>query len=148
MITVDIIVKDGDKLKVGDVNLDFILTHPLIKDNLFWLLLGVSCFCLSFSNFVEAKSAQWKEIKGKQILGYDFDRQRPIDNYIVDFYCKDLQLAIEIDGNSHNDKFEEDSIRQKRIESFGVTFLRFDDLEVKKDMNYENISISEVWLYV
>ena len=40
----------------------------------------------------------WKSIKGKQMLGYDFDRQRPIDNYIVDFYCKDLKLAIEIDG--------------------------------------------------
>jgi very-short-patch-repair endonuclease len=40
----------------------------------------------------------WNELKSKQVLGYDFDRQRPIDNYIVDFYCKDLQLVIEIDG--------------------------------------------------
>jgi len=43
----------------------------------------------------------WNYLNGKQMLGYDFDRQRPIDNYIVDFYCKDLKLAIEIDGESH-----------------------------------------------
>ncbi len=49
-------------------------------------------------------------------MGYDFDRQRPIDNYIVDFYCKDLQLAIEIDGNSHeHDEISINDIkRQKR----------------------------------
>ena len=38
------------------------------------------------------------------MLYHDFDRQRPIDAYIVDFYCKDLMLAIEIDGESHNAK--------------------------------------------
>jgi len=43
----------------------------------------------------------WQELKGKQLLGYDFDRQIPIDNYIVDFYCKKLNLVIEIDGSSH-----------------------------------------------
>jgi very-short-patch-repair endonuclease len=44
----------------------------------------------------------WRCLKGKQILGYDFDRQRPIDRYIVDFYCKELRLAIEIDGSTHD----------------------------------------------
>ena len=43
----------------------------------------------------------WNYLKGKQMRGFDFDRQRPIDNFIVDFYCKDLQLAIEVDGESH-----------------------------------------------
>ena len=43
----------------------------------------------------------WNELKQKKMLGYDFDRQRPIDNFIVDFYCKELQLAIEIDGDTH-----------------------------------------------
>ena len=80
----------------------------------------------------------WQELKGKQMLGYDFDRQKPIDNYIVDFYCKNLKLAIEIDGQSH--EHEEvavnDKKRQKRLEYLGVRFLRFDDLEVKKEMKY------------
>ncbi len=80
----------------------------------------------------------WNQLKQGQVLGYDFDRQRPIDNYIVDFYCKDLLLAIEIDGGSHN--FEEvannDKVRQERLEALGVRFLRFTDLEVKKEMIY------------
>jgi very-short-patch-repair endonuclease len=76
----------------------------------------------------------WQKIKGKK-MGYDFDRQKPILNYIVDFYCRDLLLAIEIDGNSHDHKAKEDLRRQERIESFGVTFIRFDDLEVKKNMD-------------
>ncbi len=80
----------------------------------------------------------WQELKGKQMLGYDFDRQRPIDNYIVDFYCKDLHLAIEIDGGSHTQKevAEKDMIRQIRLEELGVRILRFDDLDVKREMKY------------
>lgn len=43
----------------------------------------------------------WLELKGKQMKGYDFHRQKPIDNYIVDFFCHELMLAIEIGGISH-----------------------------------------------
>lgn len=66
----------------------------------------------------------WQELKGKQMLGYDFDRQKPIDNYIVDFYCKTLKLAIEIDGQSHENEevAVNDTKRQKRLESLGVQF--------------------------
>jgi very-short-patch-repair endonuclease len=78
----------------------------------------------------------WDKLKQKKVMGHDFDRQRPIDQYIVDFYCKELMLAIEIDGQSHNteEAYLKDIERQKRIESLGVSFLRFDDLKVKKDM--------------
>ena len=63
-------------------------------------------------------------------MGYDFDRQRPIGNYIVDFYCKDLQLVLEVDGITHQDKkvAEKDLFRQKELEAAGVIFLRFDAL--------------------
>ena len=77
----------------------------------------------------------WNELKNKKLLKMDFDRQRPILNYIVDFYCKDLMLAIEIDGDSHKEKYEQDRKRQKELEDVGIRFLRFDDLEVKKDMD-------------
>ena len=79
----------------------------------------------------------WQELKGKQMLGHDFDRQRPIDNYIVDFYCKELQLAIEIDGASHDYEgaYERDVKRQKKLESLGVHFVRIDDDLVKQDIN-------------
>lgn len=74
----------------------------------------------------------WNELKNGQMMGYDFDRQRPIGNYIVDFFCKDLQLAIEVDGITHLDEkvIIKDWIRQDDIESYGVNFLRFDALLV------------------
>ena len=76
----------------------------------------------------------WKRLRNKQLRGYDFDRQKPIGNYIVDFYCAELMLAIEIDGSSHELKPEEDACRQKEIERFGVTVIRFDDSAVKRHM--------------
>ncbi len=74
----------------------------------------------------------WNELKNGQLMGYDFDRQRPIGNYIVDFFCKDLELAIEVDGITHLDEkvIEKDFIRQEDIESYGVSFIRFDALLV------------------
>jgi very-short-patch-repair endonuclease len=76
----------------------------------------------------------WQELKKKQMRGFDFDRQRPIGRYIVDFYCKDLMLAIEIDRSSHHsvEAQMKDKIRQQNLERMGVRFIRFDDLDVKK----------------
>jgi very-short-patch-repair endonuclease len=84
----------------------------------------------------------WQKIKGK-ILGVEFHRQVPIDEFIVEFYCHELKLAIEIDGNSHDEKQETDEIRQRRLETLGITFLRFDDLDVKKRLGWvlEELSI-------
>ena len=76
----------------------------------------------------------WKRLKNRQVLGCDFDRQRPIGNYIVDFYCKELMLAIEVDGRSHDFKELQDQRRQKEIEAYGIRVLRFWDVEVKTDM--------------
>jgi len=73
----------------------------------------------------------WNYLKGKQMRGYDFDRQRPIDNYIVDLYSKDLKLAIEIDGESHYGNEKRDKARDRRLKQLGITVLRFDDLEVR-----------------
>lgn len=78
----------------------------------------------------------WQQLKGRQMLGHDFDRQRPIDEFIVDFYCKDLQLAIEIDGETHNleGAAECDEKRQSRLQRLGVRFLRFTQWEVLENM--------------
>ena len=78
----------------------------------------------------------WQELKRGKLLGYDFDRQRPIGEYIVDFYCKDLQLAIEIDGIIHSEAgaIQRDKVRQIELETQGVSFLRFDALLVINDV--------------
>lgn len=79
----------------------------------------------------------WNRLKKKQIDGLQFYRQFPVGNYIVDFYCKGLGLAVEIDGAIHKMKEKEDRFRQKELESFGITFLRFHAYEVEKDI--ENV---------
>jgi very-short-patch-repair endonuclease len=87
----------------------------------------------------------WNYLKGKQIRGYDFDRQRPIDNYIVDFYCKDLQLAIEVDGESHYGNKERDSRKDRRLNHLGVTVLRFDDTDIRYELE-KVIEKIEKWI--
>ena len=67
--------------------------------------------------------------------GYLFNRQRPILDFIVDFFCPKLNLVIEIDGWSHIGKEQNDKKRQKKIEYLGITFLRFDDHDVKTNMD-------------
>jgi len=68
-------------------------------------------------------------------------------DYIVDFYCHELSLVIEIDGDSHyhDDAEEKDRIRQDRIEEYNVTFLRFDDLDVKINIGHVLNTIIE-WI--
>lgn len=73
----------------------------------------------------------WNQIKGKKISGYDFHRQKPIGNYIVDFYSPDLQLAIEIDGVSHLDKYNYDRKREDELLQYGISIIHFRDDEVK-----------------
>ena len=77
----------------------------------------------------------WLKIKGKT-MGVEFHRQVPIDNFIVDFYCHELMLAIEIDGSSHDDKQDYDQNRQLILENFGVRFIRFRDIDVKQRMGW------------
>jgi very-short-patch-repair endonuclease len=53
----------------------------------------------------------WQQLKHKQLLGLDFDRQKIIGNYIADFYCAEKQVVIEVDGSSHDHKAEYDAQR-------------------------------------
>ena len=78
----------------------------------------------------------WTFLKGRQLRGYDFHRQKPIDEYIVDFFCSELMLAIEIDGVSHIGKEMYDTERQNRLEKLGVRFLRFKDDDVFYNCDY------------
>jgi len=87
----------------------------------------------------------WNELKNKKLRGFDFHRQKPIDNYIVDFFCYTLMLAIEIDGISHGGKEEKDEKRQKGLEGLGIRFLRFDDLMIKRNI-VSVLREIEIWI--
>ena len=66
----------------------------------------------------------WKLVRNKNFKGYDFDRQKIIGNFIVDFYCVDCNVVIEIDGNSHDNKIEYDEIRESYLIGSGVKIIR------------------------
>ena len=68
------------------------------------------------------------------MLGYSFQRQKPIYKYIVDFYCPKLQLILEIDGESHREQFHRDQVREEDLLRLGLHVLRFQDRDVKNDM--------------
>lgn len=75
----------------------------------------------------------WKNIK-RRAFGVQFHRQVPMLDYIVDFYCHEIGLAIEVDGNSHDHKYLYDAKRQGRLEKEGVQFLRFTNEEIKNEL--------------
>jgi very-short-patch-repair endonuclease len=68
----------------------------------------------------------WKALKGRQFEGLQFRKQHPVGPYILDFYCHDLKLAVEVDGQSHGmgDRAERDAVRDAWLEARGVRTLR------------------------
>lgn len=89
------------------------------------------------NNMTKAEILLWLKLKGKQLNGLKFRRQYGIDSYVVDFYCPELKLAIEIDGavHSYNSQISFDKQRQKDIESLGIKFLRFTNQDITKNIN-------------
>jgi very-short-patch-repair endonuclease len=79
------------------------------------------------NNSTLAESASLEPIEEKQNVGLPVLRQRPIYKYIVDFYCPKRGLVLEIDGESHREKFARDQRRQKNLENLGLSVLRFYD---------------------
>ena len=83
-----------------------------------------------------AEALLWSELKNKH-LGVSFTRQKPIGNYIADFYCLEKNLVLEIDGSSHEDRYKYDKARDRYMESLGIRVLRLEDRDVRHDM--ENV---------
>ncbi|MEI6107060.1 MAG: endonuclease domain-containing protein [Opitutae bacterium] len=77
----------------------------------------------------------WQCLRKGQRHGYDFHRQKPIGEYIVDFFSPALMLVIEIDGESHVLKGAADEERQGKLEAMGIRLLRFDDAMVKAHLD-------------
>jgi very-short-patch-repair endonuclease len=75
----------------------------------------------------------WNILKAGAIKGYTFNRQKPIENYIVDFYCKPLKLVIEVDGISHSfdDVKIKDEKKQEAIEKLGLNLLRLNEKDIR-----------------
>ena len=85
----------------------------------------------------DAENLLWTKIRHKQLKGYQFYRQKIIDNYIVDFYCFRANLIIEVDGDQHygNEVKHKDRVRDNYMLSVGLKVLRFLDGEVFDNLN-------------
>ena len=77
-----------------------------------------------------AEGALWQRLHGRRFRNARFRRQHPIDRFIVDFYCPEAQLVVEVDGAIHEYTQEEDALRQAFLESLGLRVLRFTNGEV------------------
>lgn len=76
----------------------------------------------------------WNQVKNKQFKGYDFDRQKIIGNYIVDFFCTNCNVVIEIDGSSHDNKQDYDAARDAFLEGLGLTVIHIPVADVMHNM--------------
>ena len=93
------------------------------------------------SNSTLAEVILWDEVlKQKQLKGYAFLRQRPIGNYIVDFFCKELKMIIELDGTIHRFQKSKDKKREENLQAMGYNIIRFHNEEILK--NIHNVKIS------
>jgi very-short-patch-repair endonuclease len=77
----------------------------------------------------------WSRLRRRQVLGYKFRRQYSVGAFVLDFYCPELKLAIEVDGPSHETAAakENDAERQAYVQQFGIRFLRFTNEQVESE---------------
>jgi len=77
----------------------------------------------------------WEQLRNRKFMDLKFRRQHVIEGFVVDFYCHQLRLAIEIDGAVHNKQKDYDALRQMLIESKDIRFIRVTNDEVHQDIN-------------
>jgi len=95
-------------------------------------------------NMTDAEMFLWSKLRGKQLKGLQFYRQKIIDNFIADFYCPKSKLVIEVDGGQHYsaEGREKDKKRDDYMASLGITVLRFSDRDVLGQLD---VVLEKIW---
>ena len=98
------------------------------------------------NNMTDAEKLLWSRLRNKQILGLQFYRQKPLLNFIVDFYCPSTNLVVECDGSQHytNEGLEADRIRDHALEQLGLKVLRFDNRQILAEIDGV---VEKIYLY-
>ncbi len=88
-------------------------------------------------HMTDAEKCLWTKIRMKQLMGYQFYRQKPVGDYIVDFFCPRAKLVVEVDGSQHlSDEIHEyDQNRDEYMSSLGLRVLRFNNNDVLANIN-------------
>jgi len=98
------------------------------------------------NEMTEAEKVLWSRIRGKQLKGFQVYRQKPIGRFVVDFYCPQAGLVIELDGGQHYSEEQQakDKVRDQYMKALGLATLRFSDKEI-----FENLTgvLEEIWKY-
>ena len=85
-------------------------------------------------NMTTCEKLLWERVKQKQICGLRFRRQHPIDFFIVDFYCHEAKLVIELDGEIHNQQREYDDGRSAEMEKYSIKVIMFNNSEIENNI--------------
>jgi very-short-patch-repair endonuclease len=98
-------------------------------------------------NMTQAESALWEIIGKKKLIGVTFRRQHPITKFVVDFYCHEVLLVVEVDGGVHNTKdvAEHDEGREHELKKLGLNILRFSNNEV---LGYWDKVVKSIQLFI
>ncbi|HEY9626260.1 MAG TPA: DUF559 domain-containing protein [Coleofasciculaceae cyanobacterium] len=86
-------------------------------------------------NLTPAEQVLWQALKNRQLNGLKFRCQHPVGSFIVDFYCPQCRLVIELDGEIHQQQLEYDIARTKQLSNFGYQIIRFSNQEVITNLN-------------
>jgi len=96
-------------------------------------------------NETKAEDKLWNEVLRRKQTGYKFVRQKPIDRFVVDFYCSELCLVIEVDGGSHENKKDRDKARDDFLRVCGIKTIRFTNEEILNNIEkVKNSLINEL----
>ena len=89
------------------------------------------------NNMTAAEKILWNKLKDRNLFPFKFRRQHPIDIFVVDFYCHNAKLVVELDGKYHlkKDQFDYDSGRSAEIENRGLKIIRFANNDVFDDLD-------------
>ena len=93
------------------------------------------------NNMTKWEVILWNDLKGKKMFGFKIRRQYGVDNYVIDFYCPELKLALEVDGDVHYypDKLEADKRKNKQLQEEGIQLIRLKNEDLEED--YESAVI-------
>ena len=89
------------------------------------------------NNLTKGEVILWQHLKGSQLGGFKFRRQQSVQDFIVDFYCPEIKLAVEVDGQTHEveEVFARDQWRQKIIEKENIIFKRYTSNDIFNNLN-------------
>lgn len=95
------------------------------------------------NNQTEEEWKMWNIVLKRDKTWYRFLRQKPIWNYILDFYCDKLKLWIEIDDKSHDWKWEEDGVRTKYLNSLWIKIIRYTNSDINYNLEWVIMDLNE-----